>query len=83
MKILFVNPSLRPNNPRKLFPIGLSYIATAAYNAGFRFDIFDIDAHRYTDQEFEAYLRVNKYDVIAFGCIVTHYKWAKWAISTI
>ena len=78
-----INPQLRPNNPRLWFPIGLSYIATAAENAGYSVTIYDIDAHHHTDQEFEAYLNKNKFDVVAFGCLVTHYKWVKWALSVI
>ena len=46
-------------------------------------DILDIDIGRLTDQEVEAYLLKNKYDVIAFGAIVTAYEWCKWLIHTI
>lgn len=83
MKMLLINPSLRPNNPPKLFPMGLAYIATALHNAGYSFEIYDIDAHRYSNEEVEKFLRNNRFDVIGFGCIVASYKWIKWISSII
>lgn len=81
MKILVINVSLRPNSREKLFPIGLGYITTAMKNAGFRFDLFDIDAYRYQDQEVESFLKRNNYDIICMGCVVTGYKIIKWLSS--
>lgn len=83
MKILLINPSLRPDNPRKLFPMGLAYIATALQRAGYDFEIYDIDAHRYSNEEVETFLRNNRFDVIGFGCIVASYKWIKWISAII
>ncbi len=77
MNILIVNVSLRPKSPLKLFPIGLGYIVTAIKNAGFAFDLLDIDAHRYSDEEVERRIRQKKYDVVCMGCIVTGYKMIK------
>lgn len=77
MRILLVNVCLRPDSPKKLFPIGLGYIATAIKNGGFDFDLLDIDAYRYTDQQVEALLGENHYDVVCMGCIVTGYKYVK------
>lgn len=73
MNILVINVSLRPLSNLKLFPIGLGYIATAMKNAGFDFDLLDIDAHRYSDEEVERLIRTKKYDVVCLGCIVTGY----------
>jgi len=77
MKILVINVSLRPQSREKLFPIGLGYITTAMKNAGFVFDVLDIDAYRHSDQEVEGFLRNNKYDIICIGCMVTGYKIVK------
>ncbi len=74
MNILIINVSLRKDSPVKLFPVGLGYIATAIKNAGFKFDLLDIDAHRYTDRQVEIFMQNKKYDVICLGCIVTGYK---------
>ena len=83
MKILFINVSIRPDAEIKQFPVGLGYVVTSAHKAGFEFDLLDIDIHGYTDQYVEDFLSKNKYDVIAFGTIVTHYQWVKWLIKTI
>lgn len=77
MNILVVNISLRPLSPLKLFPIGLGYITTAMKNAGFDFDLLDIDVHRHSDQTVENFIREKKYDVVCMGCIVTGYKIVK------
>jgi len=74
MKILVINVSLRPYLREKLFPVGLGYITTAMKNAGYEFDLLDIDVYRYTDEEVEDYIAKNKYDVVCIGCIVTGYK---------
>lgn len=77
MNILLINVSLRPNSPVVLFPVGLGYIATAMKNAGFKFDLLDIDAKRYSDQQVIEIIRSKKYDVVCIGCIVTGYKMVK------
>jgi len=77
MNILLINICLRKEPAIKLFPIGLGYIATAIKNAGFEFDLLDIDAHRYTDEQIESLIRKKKYDVVCMGCVVTGYKIVK------
>ena len=77
MKVLLINISLRPESPQLLFPIGLGCIASAIDRAGFDLEILDIDAHRYTDEEVERFIKEKEYDVVAFGCIVTGYKIVK------
>lgn len=83
MKILLINSCLRRDNRRKFFPVGLGYIATVIHDAGYDLTIFDMDAARYTDDQFQAYLSQNRFDVIGLGTLVTHYRWIKWAISVI
>lgn len=82
MKLLFVNPSLRPTAPHRYLPVGLGYVVTAVKEAGIAFDLLDIDAGGYTESYIEEYLQKSKYDVISVGSIVTHYKWIKWFVST-
>ncbi|MFH0754952.1 MAG: radical SAM protein [Candidatus Omnitrophota bacterium] len=77
MKILIINVSLRPTSNEKIFPIGLGYIATAIKNAGYSFDLLDIDLYRYSQEYVERYLKDNHYDVVCMGCIVTGYKIVK------
>lgn len=77
MEILLINVSLRPESRVKMFPVGLGYIATAIKRAGFDFELLDIDAHRFSDNEIDDFLKKKQYDAICFGCIVTGYKIAK------
>ncbi len=77
MKILVINVSLRPFSPVKMFNVGLGYIMTAMDNAGYSFDFLDLDAHRPSDAEIEAYLSRTTYDVVCFGAIVTGYRHVK------
>ena len=53
MRILLINICLRPDSALKYIPVGLSCIATALNDAGFRPDILDIDLHRYSDAEID------------------------------
>jgi anaerobic magnesium-protoporphyrin IX monomethyl ester cyclase len=62
MNILLINLSLRPFSPVKIFPIGLGYIATAIKNAGYAFDLLDIDGLRYSDREVENFIQAKEYD---------------------
>jgi len=78
MKILFVNPSLRPAAPHRYIPVGLGYVVTSVRDAGFSFDLLDVDIGRYDNDYVDRYMRTHKYDVVAVGSIVTHYKWVKW-----
>ena len=83
MRILVINISLRPYLREKLFPIGLGYITTAMKNAGYKFDLLDIDAHRFSDKEVEDYIAAHQYDIVCMGCIVTGYKIIKSLSSLI
>lgn len=78
MKVLLINICLRPWFNQYHFPIGIGYIATAIYNAGFELEILDLDINRHTDEEVEELLANKEYDVAAMGCIVTGYKIVKW-----
>jgi radical SAM superfamily enzyme YgiQ (UPF0313 family) len=83
MNILLINISLRPQSKIKLFPVGLGYIATAIHNAGWHFDLLDIDAHRPSAAEIEEAIARRPYDVVCMGCIVTGYKYVKSLSSLI
>ena len=76
-KVLLINISLRPESEINLFPVGLGYIATAIYNAGFNLKILDIDALRLTDEELEENIKETDFNVAAMGCMVTGYKYVK------
>jgi radical SAM superfamily enzyme YgiQ (UPF0313 family) len=83
LKILFVNPCLRRKPTVKLLPVGLAYVMTYVQEAGYEFDLLDVDINEYDDDYVETYVRDNEYDVILYGSIVTHYAWIKWLTRTI
>ena len=76
-KVLLINVSLRPTSKNIYFPIGLAYITSAIKNAGFNFEIIDMDALRLSDIELERLIKGARFDVVAMGCIVTGYKHIK------
>lgn len=78
MKILVINISLRPPPARKWMPIGLAYVTSAMKRAGYQFELLDLDAHPQTPQEVERFLKTNRFDIVAMGCIVTGYNKIKW-----
>jgi len=82
-KILVINISLRPNSNIAWVPVGLGYIMTSMYNAGINFDLLDIEAYRYSDQEIDQHLVTNVYDIYCLGTIVTGYSKIKWITSKI
>lgn len=81
MNIVLVNINIRPYLDKVYFPIGLAYVATAMERAGYIFDIIDIEAYRYSDEELEILLSKKSYDVVAFGTLVSGYKYAKKVAS--
>jgi anaerobic magnesium-protoporphyrin IX monomethyl ester cyclase len=81
--ILLINLSLRPLSPVKMFPIGLGYIATALRDAGYTFDLLDIDGHRLSDEHVAHAIGAKHYDVVCMGCIVTGYRYVKELCSVI
>jgi radical SAM superfamily enzyme YgiQ (UPF0313 family) len=83
MKILFINPSVRPDSPKCLLNVGLAYVASAVDGAGFDLEILDIDAHRFSPQEVERQIRTKKFDVVGIGTLVSQYKWTKEIAATI
>ena len=83
MKLLFINPSLRPGSDHLFLPVGLGYVVTYIKKAGYNFEILDIDAHQHSDEDVENYFKEKQFDVVCLGSIVTHYRWIKWCINTI
>ena len=83
MKIAFINVSLRPDSKRKRFPVGLAYIMTSVQRAGFEFDLIDMDIDNLSMTDFENIISTRHYDVFAFGCIVTGFRWVKELASII
>ncbi|MBW8000472.1 MAG: B12-binding domain-containing radical SAM protein [Planctomycetes bacterium] len=77
MKILLINISLRPDSSVMIPPIGLGYIATAIDNAGYSFDLIDLDVNKQGVNVLEERFSQIQYDVVLMGCIITGYKMVK------
>ena len=72
-KILFINPCVRPDTPKKIINVGLAYVVSAVQRAGYEFQILDIDAHRYSNGYVTEYFQKNQFDVVAVGTLVSMY----------
>ena len=77
MRVLAINPCLRPESPRYILPMGLGYIVTSLKTHGYDFDLLDLDLMRPNDDWIRNYLADNVYDVYLMGCIVTGYRHIK------
>lgn len=77
MRVVFINPELRPDVKRRMLPVGLGYVLTAVKRAGFDFDLVDMDIEHMSVAELEQRLARNKYDIYAFGCISSGFRYAR------
>lgn len=68
---------MRPESKRRQLPVGLAYILTAVKKAGFEFDLIDMDINNISMSALKEILDRKSYDVYAFGCIVTGFKYAR------
>jgi len=74
MKTVYINISLRPDARRRQIPVGLGYVITATKTAGIDFDLIDMDIDYIDYNQLEKLLVEKKYDVFAFGAIVSGFK---------
>ena len=81
LKLLFVNPCLRPGGFTKVLPVGLASVMTYFETKEYDFTLLDIDINEYDDVYVENYIKNNHFDIILLGTIVTHYKWIKWFVN--
>lgn len=83
MKILFINPSVRPESKQRIPNVGLAYVMSHAQRAGLDFELIDIDAHRYSDEEVDRLIRQATCDVVAAGTLVSCYARMKELFATV
>ena len=81
LKLLFVNPCLRPGGYTKTPPVGLASIITYFRENDYQFTLLDIDINEFDDDYVENYIKNNHFDFVLLGSIVTHYKWIKWFVN--
>lgn len=83
MRIVFINPEIRPDAKKRMLPVGLGYILTAVKKAGFDFDFIDMDIDSLSLEDLRRALQGRVYDVCAFGCISSGFKFAHGIAKTI
>ncbi len=81
LKLLFLNPCLRPGGFTKLLPVGLASVMTYFETKDYDFTLLDVDIDNLDDANVENYIKNNHFDIILTGSIVTHYKWMKWFVN--
>ena len=62
LKLLFVNPCLRPGGYTKLLPVGLASVMTYFNGKNYKFSLLDIDINEYDDAYVENYIKKNHFD---------------------
>lgn len=77
MKVLLIHPVIREWAKPNCFPSGLGYLAAEIINAGHEVEIYDCNATRPSDEEFEKFIANSDYDLVGTGGIVTIYKTIK------
>lgn len=77
MRILYINPALRPDARVRYFPIGAGFVVTALMREGFQVDIADMDARSISLTDIVEIAQSAPYDAVYLGAIVTGYRTVK------
>ena len=78
MKIVLINPIVRPESPPAYFPLGLASVAGALLAEGYDVEVFDINAHRWSPLEVQERLRQANFDWLGMSALITEYNQVKW-----
>lgn len=81
MKILLVNPPIRSTVPPKDYPYGLALIAAMLERHNIRFDVLDVNGHRYDDDTVLKHVAEGHYDIIGIGGLITTYSYIRKFIA--
>ncbi len=82
MKILLINPIVRPESPPAYFPLGLASVAAMLLAQGHDVEVLDINAHRWPPAKVQERLRQASFDWIGLTGLVTEYNQVKWLAAT-
>ena len=84
MKLLLIQPpqyyhgkSRKPN----FFPIGIGYIAGALAGAGVDFEVLDIYANQYSNEEVAEKIKSVNFDIVGISAMSTQYSYVRWLTS--
>jgi len=81
IKILFINPVIRADEKPRHIPYGMAQLVAVARKEGHNLQVLDANALRPNEQELRSILRVDRWDVIATGGLVTTYGYVKHCIQ--
>jgi anaerobic magnesium-protoporphyrin IX monomethyl ester cyclase len=77
LKVLLINPPIKPKSPPYNIPLGLACIAAVIDAKGHDVAIFDNNAYRLGNDEIIRQIRDIQWDMICLGNLVTTYPWQK------
>ncbi len=77
MKVLFVWPIVRPEEPPHHIPFGLAQICAVSESMGHACAFLDVNAHRFGLDVLRAEARSDDFDVVAIGGLTSQYKYIK------
>ena len=83
LKILLINPPIKPQNPPYNIPLGLACIAAVIDAKGHDVAIFDNNAYRLGIDEIIGQIKTVPWDMICLGNLVTTYPWQKAMIKRV
>ena len=77
LKVLLINPPIKPKNPPYNIPLGLACIAAVVDAKGHDVAIFDNNAYRLQKKEVLEQIQDIHWDIISIGSLITTYSWQK------
>jgi intein/homing endonuclease len=77
MKVLFVWPIVRPEEPPYHIPFSLAQIAAVSESLGHACAFLDVNAHRFGLDVLRAEARADEFDVVAISGLTSQYKYIK------
>jgi len=81
MEILLINPIIKSSSPNIYFPLGLGYISKILLQEECNVRVLDINAYKWTEEEVEAKIKGETYDIVCLTGLITEYKYIKWLSS--
>ncbi len=77
MKILFINPPIRLQEPPKHIPYGMAILMAIADNMGYEITLLDVNAYRISNDTVSEEIKEERYDVVCIGGLSTQYRFIK------
>lgn len=77
LKILLINPPIKPKEPPYNIPLGLISVAAVINSEGHDVAVFDNNAYRLKHEEIIEQIKDTAWDIIGIGNLVTTYTWQK------